>query len=109
MLGFLSFLWAFGRIIKMNEAEKIKKECEFIIKIADAINENLHIWGIFELWQKDNSLIYGSEFSIAHDGETYYIKVHEGEKINAKININSLKFIGPKIYVIEQKESDKNE
>jgi len=93
----------------MNEEEKIKKEWEFINKIIDAINENLHKYGFFELWLKDYSFISGSEFSIARYGNIYYIKVHEGEKIIARISVKLLKAITPILFVVEQIESDKNE
>jgi len=93
----------------MSEEEKIKKEWKFISQIVDAINENLHKWGFFELWLRDYSFIDGSEFSIAYYGNTYYIIIHEGEKIIARISIKLLKFITPELFVVEQIESDKNE
>ena len=93
----------------MNEEEKIKKEWELVSKIVDAINENLKKYGFFELWLKDYSFISGSEFSIARYGNTYYIRIHEGEKIIARINVKLLKFITPILFVVEQIESDKNE
>jgi len=91
----------------MNEEERIKKEWEYISKIVDAINENLKKYGFFELWLKDYSYISGfSEFSIVRYGETYYIKIHEGEKIIARISVKLIKFITPILFVVEQ-ESDK--
>jgi len=93
----------------MNEEERIKKEYEYISKIVDAINENLKKWGFFELWLSDFSFISGSEFSIAYYGKTYYIRVHEGEKLVARISVKLIKFITPILFVIEQIESYKNE
>ena len=95
----------------MNEIdEEIKKRWEKIEKLIDAINENLHKYGYFELHLKDNSIIYGSKFSMTYYTQTFYfVEIHRVKTLHNKINAKSIRYIGPEIFIVEQEDEDENE
>jgi len=91
-----------------SEEEKIKERWKKIEKLIDAINENLQKYGYVEFHLNDNSVIYGSEFTISYYTQTFYfIEIYEGKKLYGEINAKSIKYIGPEIFINE--ESDENE